>query len=66
MIRPKNFENMIESFAQLSICCPRLNTYQELFKESTRLQTSLSDFFALIVKFCTKAMEIISEKGTSY
>lgn len=61
---PNHFEKVVKSFAQLSTCCPRLNTYEKLFKESTRLQTSLSDFYALIVMFCTKAFEVKLEKGT--
>lgn len=65
MNSPKCLEKMVESFAQLSIYCPGLNTYEKLFKESTRLQTSLSDFYALIVKFCTRMLEVIPEKGTS-
>ena len=63
---PNYFEKLVKGFAQLSTCCPQLNTYEKLFKESTRLQTSLSDFYALIVLFCIKALEVNLEKGTSY
>ncbi|MCJ1423607.1 hypothetical protein MMC29_001491 [Sticta canariensis] len=37
--------------------------YEKLFKESTRLQTALSKFYAIVVKFCTKALEAMQEKG---
>lgn len=57
------FEKLSARFAQLSTYCPRLSAYEKLFKESIRLQTSLSDFYALFVKFCTKALEVIQEKG---
>ena len=61
---PNYFEKMVKSFSQLSTYCPQLNTYEKLFKESTRLQTSLSNFYALIVIFCTKTLEVKLEKGT--
>lgn len=57
------FDKLSERFAQLSTYCPRLSAYEKLFKESTRLQASLSDFYAVLVKFCTKAMEVVQEKG---
>ena len=57
------FEKLSKRFAQLSTYCPRLSAYEKLFKESTRLQTSLSDFYALVVKFCAKALEVIQKKG---
>lgn len=57
------FEKLSERFAQLSTYCPRLSAYEKLFKESTRLQKSLSDFYAVIVKFCTKALEVIQDRG---
>lgn len=57
------FEKLSKRFAQLSTYCPRLSAYEKLFKGSTRLQTSLSDFYALVVKFCAKALEVIQKKG---
>ncbi|MCJ1424468.1 hypothetical protein MMC29_002356 [Sticta canariensis] len=57
------FEKLSKRFALLSTYCPRLSAYEKLFKESTRLQTSLSDFYALVVKFCAKALEVIQKKG---
>lgn len=58
------FEKLSERFAQLSTYCPRLNVYEKLFKGSIRLQNSLSDFYAVVVKFCTKALEVIQQKAT--
>ena len=57
------FEKLSQRFAQLSTYCPRLSAYEKLFKESIRLQSSLSDFYAVVVKFCTKALDVIQEKG---
>lgn len=57
------FEKLSKRFALLSTYCPRLSAYEELFKGSIRLQTSLSDFYAVVVKFCTKALEVLQEKG---
>lgn len=59
-----NFEKLSKRLALLSTHFPRLSAYEKLFKESLRLQNALSDFYAVFVKFCTKAMEIIQEKGT--
>ena len=59
------FEKLSKRFAQLSTYYPRLSAYEKLFKESTRLQISLSDFFAVVVKFCAKALEVIQEKGVN-
>ena len=59
------FEKLSKCFAQLSTYCPRLSAYEKLFKDSTRLQTSLSDFFAVVVKFCAKALEVIQKKGVN-
>lgn len=57
------FEKLSERFAQLSTYCPRLSAYGKLFKGSIRLQTSLSDFYAVVVKFCTNALKVIQQKG---
>lgn len=58
------FDKLSERFAHLSTYCPRLSEYEKLFKESIRLQTSLSNFYAVLVQFCTKALKVVQEKGT--
>lgn len=42
--------------------CPRLSEYKELFRDSIRLQNALSDFFAIVVKFCCDALQLFSNK----
>jgi hypothetical protein len=52
-----------ERIAQLSNYCPRFSEYEKLFPSSARVQQALSDFYAIIVKFCSKALGVIQEKG---
>ena len=58
------FEKLSERFAQLSAYCPRYTAYERLFKQSQRVRDSLENFYAIIVKFCTKALRVIQERGT--
>ncbi|KAF8252017.1 hypothetical protein K440DRAFT_658299 [Wilcoxina mikolae CBS 423.85] len=57
------FEKLSERFAQLGTYCPRLREYEKLFKNSVRFRNSLSNFYAVIIMFCTKALAPIQEKG---
>ncbi|KAF2465056.1 uncharacterized protein BDR25DRAFT_241071, partial [Lindgomyces ingoldianus] len=50
------FDKLSKWVAQLSNYCPRLSEYETLFPTSTRLQQALSDFYAIVVKFCLKAL----------
>jgi hypothetical protein len=52
-----------ERVAQLSIYCPRLSEYKKLFQESLRLQQAISDFYAVVVVFCSKALKVVQKKG---
>lgn len=56
------FDKLSKYFAQLGNYCPRLSEYKELFKDSIRLQNALSDFYAIVVKFCCYALELFSDK----
>jgi hypothetical protein len=47
----------------LSTYCPRLSEYEKLFLASPRLQNALSDFYAVVVVFCSKALRVVQEKG---
>ncbi|KAI9773765.1 MAG: hypothetical protein M1839_001997 [Geoglossum umbratile] len=57
------FEKLSKRVAQLSTYCPRLSEYEKLFGASLRLQDALSDFYAIIVVFCSKALQVVQEKG---
>ena len=59
------FDKLSKRFAQLSTYCPRLGAYEQLFQGSTRLQSALSDFYAIIVKFCSQALRVLAEYGNS-
>ena len=57
------FDKLSERIAQLSNYCPRFSEYKKLFPTSARLQQALSDFYAVVVKFCLKALRVVQEKG---
>ena len=59
----KYFEKLSERFALLGTYCPRYSLYEKLFSKSTRLRDSLANFYAIIVKFCTKALTVFQENG---
>ena len=54
---------MSQRISQLSNYCPRLSEYEGLFQTSTRLQQAISAFYAIVVKFCSKALGVVQEKG---
>lgn len=58
------FETLSQRFEQLGKHCPRLDKYEKLFGDSKRVRDVLSDFYAIVVVFCTKALKVIQEKGT--
>ncbi|KAF8241688.1 hypothetical protein K440DRAFT_591719, partial [Wilcoxina mikolae CBS 423.85] len=57
------FTKLSERFAQLGAYCPRLQEYKKLFQGSVRFRDALSNFYAIIVIFCTKALAPVQEKG---
>ncbi|KAN0081756.1 ankyrin [Elaphomyces granulatus] len=57
------FEKLSKSIAQISVYCPRISEYEKIFGGSARLQHALSDFYAIIVLFCSKALLVVQEKG---
>lgn len=57
------FDRLSERVAQLSNYCPRLSEYEKIFPASPRLQLALSDFYAVVVDFCSKALKPVQEKG---
>ena len=58
------FENLSRCFEQVGKYCPRLDEYERLFGDSKRVRDVLSDFYAIVVVFCTKALKVIQENGS--
>ncbi|KAG8525959.1 uncharacterized protein KY384_000721 [Bacidia gigantensis] len=59
------FDKLTGWFMKMQDCCPRYREYQHLFPESVRLREALSNFYACLIDFCTKAMEAINKPGIS-
>ena len=57
------FEKLSELFMKIQAYCPRFSEYQHLHAGSQRLQGALCVYFATVVQFCTKAVEVISRSG---
>jgi hypothetical protein len=57
------FENLSRRFEQLGKECPRFDEYQKIFNGSVRVREALSEFYATVIGFCTKALPGIQEKG---
>ncbi|KAA8907989.1 ankyrin repeat-containing domain protein [Sphaerosporella brunnea] len=57
------FESLSRRFEQLGKSCPRLREYEKIFKDSVRVRDALSDYYAIVIEFCTKALLGIQEKG---
>ncbi|KAH0551737.1 hypothetical protein GP486_007045, partial [Trichoglossum hirsutum] len=53
-------------FMNLRNHCPIYSEYQILYPSSTRLQTALCTFYATVVHFCKKALEVIQRKGEPF
>jgi hypothetical protein len=60
------FDKLSQRINQLNTYCPRLSEYKRLFQTSTRLQEAISAFYAIVVKFCSKALGVVQEKGKSH
>ena len=57
------FERLSSWLERLGKYCPRLEEYERLFKESTRVRAALSDFYSIVVEFCTKIVHRLQERG---
>ena len=57
------FEKLSELFMNTQTYCPRFSEYQYLYSDSERLQRALCVYYATVVQFCTKAVEVISRSG---
>jgi hypothetical protein len=43
--------------------CPRYSEYHVLYPDSLRLQKALTSFYATVVRFCTRAIQVIERTG---
>lgn len=57
------FDKLSECFMSLRKDCPRFSEYQILYKDSSRLQKALSQFYATVVRFCQHAIRITQRNG---
>jgi hypothetical protein len=57
------FDKLSECFLRLRNSCPRYSEYQLLFGDSVRLQKALCAFYATVIKFCTRTIQIIETPG---
>ena len=57
------FDKLSECFMRLQTSCPRFVEYRFLYPDSIRLQRALCSFYATVVRFCAKAVEVIGRTG---
>ena len=57
------FDKLSEWFMKLQVWCPRFAEYQFLHPDSARLQAALCSFYAIVIKFCTRAFQEIRRTG---
>jgi hypothetical protein len=50
-------------FLDLGSSCPRLDKYQTIFSQYDRVRDSISIFYAVIIEFCQKAIEVMQRGG---
>lgn len=60
------FDKLTEWFMKLQSFCPRYSEYQFLHPDSPRLQRALSSYYAIVVRFCTKAVQVIARTSMSF
>lgn len=57
------FDKLSAYLMQIGKDCPRYEEYQALYKDSDRLQTSLCNFYASIVRCCTEVVRVLQSQG---
>lgn len=57
------FNQLSEWFMELRKICPRFSEYQVLFGDYPGLQTALCSFYATVVRFCRRALEVTQRTG---
>jgi hypothetical protein len=50
---------------KLGSICPRFSEYQGLFSHCVRLQKALEAFYATVVRFCGRALQVMERSGWS-
>lgn len=62
-----NFASFLDKLSKLFIrlesCCPRYAEYQFLFSNAPGLQNALCVFYATVVRFCAKSIQIVQRPG---
>jgi hypothetical protein len=57
------FDKISEIFLEIRRYCPQNEDYQALYKDSTRLQAALCEYYATVVKLCLKIVEVSERPG---
>lgn len=55
------FEKLAEMFRAIGCVCPILKGFQENFSESPELRESMSEFYAVVVEFCTESFQFLKK-----
>ncbi len=57
------YDKLSEWFMKLGTLCPRLSEWQNLFPNSVALQKALDAFYATVIQFCTRAVQVLDCTG---
>lgn len=57
------FDKLSKWFIKLEGCCPRYAEYQFLFADAPGLQKALCEFYATVIRFCTRSIKIVQRTG---
>lgn len=57
------FDKLSKWFIKLESCFPRYTEYQFLFGGAPRLQRALCEFYATVIRFCQKSIQIVQRTG---
>ncbi len=57
------YGKLSEWFMKLGTLCPRLSEWQSLFPNSAALQKVLDAFYATVIQFCRRAVQVLGRTG---
>lgn len=60
------FDKLSTWFMKLGSYCPRYAEYQFLFADAPGLQKALCEFYATVIRFCTRSIQIVQRTGMSF
>ncbi|KAF2725462.1 hypothetical protein K431DRAFT_215605 [Polychaeton citri CBS 116435] len=60
------FDKLSSFLMNIGQNCPRFSEYKLIFQDATRLQTSLCNYFAEIVRLCTHVCEVLRKPSTTF